>query len=297
VRARTPVVTLILAASLILAACATPAPTPEPAKSATSTAGSSAAAATGAGKELVVFAAASLTEPFNELGPQFGTANGGTKVTYNFGGTPQLRNQLEQGARADVFVSANKEQMDAAVKSGVVTGETPVIVQNKLVVILSKDNPGKVEKLEDLAKPGLKLVTTVKNVPVGQYTQDALAKMAKDARFGADFQTKVMANVKSEEQDVKQVVAKVRLGEADAAVVYATDVSPSVSSDVKTIAIPDQFNTVADYPIAQVKGAAQPDLARAFMAYLVSGPGRDVLKKFNFILPEKTALERLIPRI
>ena len=143
---------------------------------------------------------------------------------------------------------------------------------------------------------GLKLVTTVKNVPVGQYTQDALAKMAKDARFGADFQTRVTANVKSEEQDVKQVVAKVRLGEADAAVVYATDVSPSVAAEVTTIPIPDQFNTVADYPIAQVKGAAQPDLARAFMAYVISGPGRDVLKKYGFIIPEKSALGRIILR-
>ena len=187
--------------------------------------------------------------------------------------------------------------MDQAVRSGVVTGETPTFVQNKLVVIVPKENPGKVDKLEDLARPGLKVVTTVKNVPVGQYTQDALAKMSKDARFGADFQSKVTANVRSEEQDVKQVVAKVRLGEADAAVVYATDVSPAVAPDVKTIAIPDQFNTIADYPIAQVKGAAQPDLARAFMAYVVSGPGRDVLKKFNFILPERSALGRLIPRL
>ncbi len=278
------------------AATASPAATAL-AAGATGPASATSPATGGAARELVVFAAASLTEPFNEIGPQFGAANGGAKVTYNFGGTPQLRTQLEQGAKADVFASANKEQMDAAVKSGVVTGETPVFAQNKLVVILPKDNPGKVDKLEDLARPGLKLVTTVKNVPVGQYTQDALAKMSKDARFGADFQAKVTANVKSEEQDVKQVVAKVRLGEADAAVVYATDVSPSVSADVKTIAIPDQFNTVADYPIAQVKGAAQPDLARAFIAYVVSGPGRDVLKKFNFILPEKTALGRLIPRI
>jgi len=293
-RPRKPFLPLVVAACLIVAACAAPAPTAVPTAAPTKPA---AAAASGAGPELVVFAAASLTEPFNELGPQFGAANGGTKVTYNFGGTPQLRAQLEQGARADVFASANKEQMDQAVKSGVVAGETPVFVQNKLVVILPNGNPGKVEKLEDLSRPGLKLITTVKNVPVGQYTQDALARMSSDARFGADFQQRVTANVRSEEQDVKQVVAKVRLGEADAAVVYATDVSPAVGPDVTRIAIPDQFNTVADYPIAQVKGAAQPDLARAFMAYLVSGPGRDVLKKYSFILPEKTALGRISPRL
>jgi molybdate transport system substrate-binding protein len=294
--ARSPSAPLIAAALLVVAACSAPAPTAVP-TSAPAAATTNPAAASGAGKELIVFAAASLTEPFNELGPQFGAANGGARVTYNYAGTPQLRTQLEQGARADVFASANKEQMDQAVKSGVVTGETPVFVQNKLVVIMPKGNPGKVEKLEDLARPGLKLITTVKNVPVGQYTQDALARMSKDARFGADFQPKVTANVRSEEQDVKQVVAKVRLGEADAAVVYATDISPAVAPEVTTIAIPDQFNTVADYPIAQVKEAAQPDLARAFMAYVVSGPGRDVLKKFNFVLPEKSALREVIQRL
>src|SRR5262245_44060260 len=311
---RHPVVPLVLAVCIVLAACtapATPTPAPTTAPAAAPTTAPAAAPTTSAtaaptaapkpavavgANELVVFAAASLTEPFNELGPQFGAANG-AKVTYNFAGTPQLRTQLEQGARADLFASANKEQMDQALKSGVVTGETPVFAQNKLVVIVPKDNPGKVEKLEDLARPGLKLVTTVKNVPLGQYTQDALAKMSKDPRFGPDFQQKVTLNVKSEEQDVKQVVAKVRLGEADAAVVYATDVSPAVAAAVTVIPIPDEFNTVADYPIGQVKGAAQPDLAKSFMAYIISGPGVDVLKKYGFIIPAKTALGRILLRV
>jgi molybdate transport system substrate-binding protein len=271
---RNPAAPLLLAASLVLGACAAPAPN--------------------AGvPELTVFAAASLTEPFNEVGTQFTAA----KVTFNFGGTPALRTQLEQGARADVFASANRQQMEAAVASGVVVGETPVFAQNKLVVIVPKENPGKIEKIEDLARAGLKLVTTAKSVPVGRYTQDALARMSRDPRFGADFQQRVTANVRSEESDVKQVVAKVRLGEADAAVVYATDVSPSVAADVKALAIPDEFNTIADYPIALVRGARQPELARAFIAYLVSGAGRDVMRKFNFIAPEKTALRRLDVRL
>jgi molybdate transport system substrate-binding protein len=267
------------ALAVVVGACARPEPTaavtPQP-----------------AARELVVFAAASLAEPFNELAPAFGQANGGARVTYNFGGTPQIRAQLEQGARADVFASANRDQMDLALKSGVAVGEAPVFVQNKLVVILPRDNPGKLDRLEDLARPGLKLITTQKNVPVGQYTQDALARMSKDARFGPDFQARVAANVRSEEADVKQVVAKVQLGEADAAVVYATDVSARVAAELRTIPIPDQFNTIADYPIALVKDSAQPELARAFIAYLVSGPGRDVLQKHSFILPEKIAALR-----
>lgn len=269
---RAPLLPLLAAAALVIAACAAP--------------------RAAFGTELTVFAAASLTEPFAELGPQFGAANNGARVAFNFGGTPALRTQFEQGARADVFASANKEQMDAAVNSGVVVGEAPVFVQNKLVVILPKENPGKVEKLEDLARPGLKVVTAARTVPVGIYTQGALAKMSRDARFGVDFRQKVTVNIRSEEADVKQVVAKVRLGEADAAVVYATDVSPAVSQDVKTIEVPDQFNTIAEYPIAQVRDARQPELAKAFIAYVVSGPGHDVMRKFNFNAPEKSALGR-----
>jgi molybdate transport system substrate-binding protein len=273
-------VPIALAALLAAAACAAPGPGPS----------------ASSGRELVVFAAASLSKPFNELGPPFGAANGGVKVSYNFGGTPQLRTQLENGARADVFASANREQMELAVKNGVVTGETPVFVRNKLVVAMQKENPGRIERLEDLARPGLKLVTTQKTVPVGQYTQEALARMSADPAFGSDFQARVNANVRSEEADVKQVVAKVQLGEADAAIVYATDVSARVAAEVRTIAIPDRFNTVADYPIAQVKGSAQPELGRAFIAYLVSGAGREVLAKHSFVVPEKSAIARLALR-
>jgi molybdate transport system substrate-binding protein len=283
VRPLRPLVPFALVLGWIVGACAAPAATPR----------ASIATPPRSGVELVVFAAASLTEPFGEIGRGFGAANGGAKVTYNFAGTPQLRTQLEQGARADVFASANHDQMELAVKSGVVVGETPVFARNKLVVVLPRENPGKVETLEDLARPGLKLVTTSRTVPVGQYTQDALGKMARDPRFGTDFQQKVNANVRSEEADVKQVVAKVRLGEADAAVVYATDVSAGVAPELTTLPIPDEFNTAADYPIAAVRDARQPELARAFIAYVVTGPGREVLRRYGFLVPENSALGRL----
>lgn len=251
----------------------------------------------GAPGELVVFAAASLAEPFAELGPRFAAANGGARVSFNFAGTPQLRTQLEQGARADVFASANRDQMDAARASGVVVGETPVFAQNRLVAILPQENPGKIERLEDLARPGLRLVTAQAGVPVGQYTQDVLARMSRDPRFGADFQRRVSANVVSQEADVKQVVAKVRLGEADAAIVYATDVSPRAAVALGTLAIPDPLNIVADYPIGVVRGSARPDLAAAFVAYVVSGPGRDVLATYGFVVPNRAALGRPIRRV
>ncbi|HEV8637325.1 MAG TPA: molybdate ABC transporter substrate-binding protein, partial [Chloroflexota bacterium] len=233
--------------------------------------------------------------PFNELGPAFGAANGAT-VTFNYAATTQLRTQLEQGARADVLASANVQQMDAAAKSGVVVGERPVFAQNKLVVILPKGNPGNVERLEQLARPDLKLVITQRDVPVGVYTRDALDRMSKDARFGPAYASKVLANVRSEEANVKQLVAKVQLGEADAAFVYSSDVSAAVSAELKTIEVPDQFNTIADYPVAAVKDAPQPALAQAFIRYLLGDAGRTVLAKHNFILPGGRAAASIVPR-
>jgi molybdate transport system substrate-binding protein len=239
--------------------------------------------ATGASGEVIVFAAASLTEPFNQIKAALEKANPGLKVTINFGGSNTLRAQLEQGAKADVFASANQTEMDNALKSSLVADKGSVFVRNRLVVILPKSNPGKVTKLQDLANSGLKFVTAQKDVPVGGYTLTALDKMSKDAAFGSDFSTKVQANIVSKETDVKQVVAKVQTGEADAGVVYTTDVSPKVSADITTIEIPDQFNTIATYPIAALKAAPNSAAAKLFVAYVLGPEGQAILKSYNFI--------------
>ncbi len=248
------------------------------------------------GKEIVIFAASSLTDPLIEASPAFSNANGGVRLTFNFGGTPQLRTQLEQGARADVFLSANVEQMQAAIKSGAVSGATPVFAQNKLVVITPKSNPGKITKLEDLARPGVKVIITQKDVPVGVYTREAFKKMAANRAFGADFEARVNANIKSEESNVKQLVTKVQLGEADAAVVYSSDVSAKVSPDVATIPVPDEFNTIADYLAAVVKDAREPALARSFIGFLASENGKAILKKHNFIVSTGSQALRAVLR-
>jgi molybdate transport system substrate-binding protein len=280
--------------SFLLAACGGTIPTPNtlatsymPVVGATQPVGQTAVvtqpAATPVSGELTVFAAASLTDTFNEMKIELEKANPNLKITYNFAASNALRTQLEQGAKADVFASADQMQMDNAAKSGLVEGQSTIFVRNHLAVIVPKNNPAKIEKLQDLAKSGVKFVTAQKEVPVGAYTVNALQKMSKEGAFGADFQTKVEANIVSREANVRQVVSKVELGEADAAIAYISDVTPKVAPAVITIDIPERFNTIANYPIAPLKSAANPTAAKAFIAYILSPAGQAILKKNNFV--------------
>ena len=164
--------------------------------------------------ELTIFTAASLTDAFKEMGANLEQANPGTKVLFNFAGSPTLRTQLAQGARADVFASADEPNMQGAQKEGSIASEPRIFVRNQLVAIVPAANPAQVMRLQDLAKSGVKLVLTNKEVPVGNYSRQALTRMSQDAAFGAEFTTRVLANLVSEETNVKQVVAKVQLGEA-----------------------------------------------------------------------------------
>src|SRR5215510_664122 len=233
------------------------------------------------GGELSVFAAASLTEPFTEMSKRLEMSHPGLKVVYNFGGSQALRTQLEQGARADVFASADAIQMEQAKKSEVVQGETPIFVKNRLVVITPKANPGKVTEFRDLAKPGLKLDLTNAKVPVGNYSRQAFSKAS--AEYGADFEKSVLGNIVSEEENVKQVVTKVQLGEADAGIAYVSDVTPKVSKDVLTVVIPDAYNQLATYPIALTKGVQNRTAADVFISFVLSAEGQAILKANNFI--------------
>jgi molybdate transport system substrate-binding protein len=231
--------------------------------------------------ELVVFAAASLTEPFTDMGTRLEATYPGLKILYNFGGSQTLRTQLEQGAQADVFVSADTVQMDLARKSGVVQGETPIFVKNRLVVIVPRDNPGKVMTFRDLARPGLKLDLAAPKVPVGNYSRQALHRAT--AEYGAAFTEGALKNVVSEEDNVKQVVTKVQLGEADAGIVYVSDVTPKVSNDVRMMPIPDVYNQIATYPIALTQCVQNRVAAEAFINFVLSVEGQAALKAHNFI--------------
>ncbi|HEV2126265.1 MAG TPA: molybdate ABC transporter substrate-binding protein [Chloroflexota bacterium] len=234
-------------------------------------------------RELVLMVAASLTDAFAAMGDDSPRQPGlaGIKLVLNAGASSQLRAQLEQGAPADLYASADTVQMEQAVRAGLIQGIPRIFARNRLVVIVSKENRARVASPADLVKPGLRLVTTPKEVPIGAYTRQALEKMASDPQYGAGFDRKVLANVVSEEANVRQVVTKVHLGEADAGIVYASDVITKV--DVQTIPIPDRFNVVAEYPIGVVRSAKAPALARRFIEYLLSTPGQSVLEKHNFI--------------
>lgn len=233
---------------------------------------------------LIVFAAASLTESFGELGKQFETAHPDVTILFNFAGSQQLRAQLGQGAQADVFASANIREMDAAIDSGLIISATQqVFANNRLTVILPVTNPGEINALVDLARPGLLLIVADEAVPVGQYTLKMLDKMSQDPAFGADFGEKVQANVVSREDNVKSVVAKVRLGEADAGIVYLTDAGGAAAKDLKLLSIPDEFNQVATYPLAVLSQAPQPEFGRQFVEFVLSDEGQQVLSRFGFI--------------
>jgi molybdate transport system substrate-binding protein len=173
--------------------------------------------------------------------------------------------------------------MDALVAGAHVSEGTPqVFLNNKLVVILPENNPAALEKLEDLANSGIKLVFAAEEVPVGKYSRQALDRM--NGQFGSDFKDRVLANVVSNEDNVRQVVAKVQLGEADAGIVYTSDAV--AAPELKTIDIPTELNVIAEYPIATLAQSANTDLADAFIAYVLADHGQAVLKKWGFLPPE-----------
>jgi molybdate transport system substrate-binding protein len=230
-------------------------------------------------RTLTVFAAASLTDAFTEIGEAFESANPGLTVTFNFAGSQGLRTQIEEGAPADVFASANTKEMDMLVSGAFVAEGTPqFFLANRLVVILPANNPAALTKLEDLASSGLKLVLAAEEVPVGNYARQSLERM--NDQFGSDFKDKVLANVVSNEDNVKQVVAKVQLGEADAGIVYMSDAV--AAPDLQAIEIPAGLNVIAQYPIAPLTRSPHADLAAEFAAYVLSPDGQSMLQKWGF---------------
>jgi molybdate transport system substrate-binding protein len=231
--------------------------------------------------EVVVLAAASLTAAFRDVAFGIRATHPQLHIVYNFAGSQALRTQLEQGAAADVFASANNAQMRRALDGGLVGGAPQVFVRNTLQVIVPQANPGRITSFEDLAKGGLRLALAGPQVPAGRYSREALQAAQPD--YGADFAARVLHNLVSEETSVKQVLVKVQLGEADAGIVYASDVSPKVRQDVSAVPIPDAYNRLASYPIAVTQAARNPAGAAAFIRYVLSPPGQATLKAHGFI--------------
>lgn len=230
-------------------------------------------------RTLTVYAAASLTGVFTEMGDAFEASHPGVTVAFNFGGSQNLRTQIEQGAPADVFASANARELDALVALGLVAAGAPrVFLTNQLVVILPKNNPAGISSLEDLSKSGLKLVLAAEEVPAGRYARQILENLS--ALYGADYSDKVLANVVSNEDNIRQAVTKVQLGEADASIVYISDAV--AVPELQRIEIPADMNAIAEYLIAPLAESANSDLANDFIDYVLSSEGGATLRKWGF---------------
>lgn len=230
---------------------------------------------------LKVFAPSSMTDAAKELAANFEASNPNVKVVIEFGHSPTQRLQFTEGATGDVFITAAQKDMDDAITdTTVVAGTASVIASNQLVIILSPKNASNLQKLEDLANPGVKLLVANTDTPIGKVTLLAFDKM--DKQFGNGFKNNVTANIVSNEPGVKPIVSKVKLDEADAGIVYVSD---AVSApDLKTIAIQAELNMVTKLNAAPLAKSENPDLAAAFTAYLVSAEGQVVLKKWGFLL-------------
>ncbi|SCG66748.1 molybdate ABC transporter substrate-binding protein [Micromonospora inositola] len=230
-------------------------------------------AGTTGGGRVTVFAAASLTETFTRLGRDFEAAHPGTRVTFNFAGSSALATQITQGAPADVFAAASPATMKTVTDAGEAAASPVTLARNQLVIAVPKGNPDRISGLTDLARPGVKVALCAEQVPCG-----AAARKALDA-------ASARLTPATLEQDVKGALAKVKLGEVDAALVYRTD-ARAAASDLDAVEFPESAGAVNDYPIVVLKRAGDPNGARAFVDYVRSDAGRAMLTAAGFQAPQ-----------
>jgi molybdate transport system substrate-binding protein len=220
--------------------------------------------------DITVFAASSLTEAFTKIGQDIEKANKGTTITFSFNASSTLATQIQQAAPADVFASADEANMDKLVTSGEVTTTPTVFAKNRLEIAVAPGNPKNIKSLADTVDPDVTLVLCAPEVPCGKFAVQAYANA------GVTLPAVPYA------ANVKDALSKVALDEADAAVVYVTDVN-AAKGDVKGVKIPTDDNVIAVYPAARIAASQNPSLAKAFVKYLVSKKGQATLKRFGFL--------------
>jgi molybdate transport system substrate-binding protein len=226
--------------------------------------------------DLTVSAASSLTDAFTEIGKAFETANPGTTVTFNLGPSDGLAGQIDQGAPVDVFASASPTWMDSVQDDGPGVTDRADFAQNRLAIIVPVDNPAGIESLDDLTEDHVQLVLAAEGVPAGDYAREMFQQ--------AGISEAALANVVSNEEDVRAVITKLIAGDADAGIGYVTDVTPAVSDRVELIPIPDRVNVISTYPIAVVNGTQEADLAKSFVDFVL-GDGQQTLAEYGFLPP------------
>ncbi len=221
---------------------------------------------------VTVLAAASLTSAFRDLGSQFEKDHSGVTVDLTFAGTSTLVAQVKQGAPGDVFASADQPNMQALHDAGLLGNPSQVFARNRLEIVVAAGNPRGITGLSDLAKPGLIVILCAPSVPCGRYALQAFSNAGVTVRPA------------SQETDVKAVVSKVSLGEADAGVVYVTDVKAG-GSKVQGVKIPDGQNVIASYPIALLAESTSGSAAKAFILFVLSAEGQRILQRYGFLSP------------
>jgi molybdate transport system substrate-binding protein len=236
--------------------------------------------------KLTVFAAASLTDAFNETAKAFEANNSGVTVAFNYAGSQVLATQIKQGAIVDIFASADQKNMKSVQDVGLMNNSSiTIFAENKLAIIVPTGNPANITSLSDLAKPGIKLDICNSSVPCGNYTLQMLAKASNNSTYGSGFKNSVLENVVSQETNVNDAVAKVALGQADAGIVYKSDVPAAYQSKVQVITISESVNVLAQYPIGVLSGSQNAQLAQSFINFVTSPTGQAILLKYGFIIP------------
>lgn len=223
-------------------------------------------------EELLVSAAASLTDAFGAMEPVFEDAHPGVDVILNLAGSSALREQILEGAPADIFASADIPNMDVVVDAGATVGVPEIFARNVLQIAVPAGNPAGVDGLADFANPSLLIGLCAEGVPCGDFAREALRRAG------------ITPATDTNEPDVRALITKIEAGELDAGITYVTDVS-STEGAVEGIDIPDDVNVVADYPIAVLSGAEDRDTARAFIEFVLSDRGQSALAEFGFVGP------------
>jgi len=233
---------------------------------------------------LTVFGAASLSDALADLAAAWQTEHPGSALLTSSGSSAALRAQIEQGAPADVFMSADSANPQTLVDAGLARGPLTEFASNSLVVIVPADNPAAIQSARDLARPGLCIVAAGDHVPITENAEKVVANLAASPDYGTDFGAGYEANVCSREDNVAAVVSKIELGEGDAAIVYASDAS--LDARLRTIAIPGAANVVATYGAvalaSSASGAGAGDSADEFLAWLLSDEAQRILAAHGF---------------
>jgi len=253
--------------------------TPVSAAPTTATSGSP----TAASAALTVYGAASLKGVLDKVKTTYEAANPGTTLTISTDSSTTLETQIEQGAPADVFLSADTTNPKKLVDKGLAAGAAVTFAGNKLTIIVPTANPAAITSPKDLAKTGVKVIAAGDAVPITKYATKLVANLAKESGYPADFAATYTANIASKEDNVKAIVAKIELGEGDAGIVYVTDAK--ASTKVTTVDVPDAANVPATYAGVVVKASKNAAAAQAFLTWFAGPDGQAILGSFGFLPP------------